>query len=634
MSRLASILLLAFLMSGFATPKALFAAERETFISPLNPAFLQYEQEKRSGQIERGELPTGYIPSPWLVDSTPSEWIFLGRKAGARDTLPTSYSWTGSMVVPSQTVQTGENCNVFASTMGAQGSTLAPLWWQTEGTAPMTMDVGMEGIWTWAGDIPPNLNVTFAARVTDAGILHNAFDFDPDALNNAIGGAYDTTPETDGSNTNQAASVWLGNDGVFMRQETTGVGTPVRQVKEMKSYQGSSTCSTPQDLEAMKAAIYQYGGVIAQYYVAGNPALYYNSGTDTYAYTGPCTQPNHSAWVYGWDGDKFLVRNSWDHADYKDWWVDAGSDTVFGRDFDTLVVDPTGDFTQHQSYDATGPTMNWGYSGTATFVATCFTPNLSVPAWLRSVGVWTAQENVTMSAGLYKGYSSPTFDPTSDTPDVQLPEQQIPSAGYHKIDMPADACGSWTAATINPGQPFCVAVSYDAGPGRPSYAPLEVPQDGWNSGATANPGETFAYNGASWIDFTTMFTWSDKISATPHAYLDNVNSGVWANADLVYLGTGSGLPATVVVETLGNAVGGNHQPIHYDFDDGVEAKTKATVVVKTYNKNRNIRPSIAITNDADCNLSTFAIQETLNKPGWFYEGVNPSVYLPLIMKNN
>jgi C1A family cysteine protease len=258
------------------------------------------------------------------------------------------------------------------------------------------------------------------------------------------------------------------------------------------------------DNDRIKYAVSTHGAayVSMSWQGSSSGSSHYNPSTHAYYYNGGATQ-NHAVLVVGWDdsyaagnfatpppGDgAFIVKNSWGTG-----FGDSGyfhisyHDTVFGRSGYAATfegVQSPANYDAIYQYDPLGNVGSVGNGTTTFWGANRFTA--SGTSSLGAVGFYAEAPNTA-----YEVWQGPTTAALT-----KLTEGTLPQMGFHTVTLPSPV-------TLTGGGDFVVAVKLTT-PGDTWPLPIEYPQAGYSSAATASPGQSFySPNGTTWTDLTTL----------------------------------------------------------------------------------------------------------------------------------
>ena len=340
MKRLGGIIFLVFLVMHLS-------AQEKVEKAPLNPEFIKYVQEKEAGGVKKtaNGKGLGFVPSPLLIHFNKSNSIENGKKS--TQALPSKYDLRDyGWVSPVKDQGAAGACMSF-STMGAIEST-----WMKQGYG--TADLSEHNLATCHG---------FELGINDGGNFSMATAY----LTRLSG------PVTEASDPYNPA------DGTC---KSTGLVIPAYT---------PITSWLPKDINIIKKAVMDNGGVSASIYTGGNfMNLYYNPGDYTFYYNGT-TSPDHAVLIVGWDDNKvvtggknspqgtvgaWIIKNSWgtDWGDNGYFYV-SYNDSRFLSDAAIYPLrTEVADVDTLYMFDRLGATSSFGYNdesgyGLVKFVA-------------------------------------------------------------------------------------------------------------------------------------------------------------------------------------------------------------------------------------------------------------------------
>jgi C1A family cysteine protease len=394
---------------------ALFAAQPG--VAPSNPAFLEYMENAEKGTLTkttRDGHTLGYIPSPIRRNPT------IGT---VKDTpkLPTSYDLR--MLNFMTGVRNQGNCG-SCWTFATMGSIESIRLVKSEGTWDlsennMKQNHGFEWGACWGGNA--DMATAYLSR-GDGAILE----------------ADDPYTELDQSNWNYNPPVMYMTDA----------------------------CYLPNDIAAIKQAIYDNGAVYSTMYW-DDPS--YNSSNYTYYYSG--SEPlNHCITLAGWDDNKvtsggtgaWIVKNSWGAS-----WGENGyfyisyNDTQVNTEVcywpDKINYDPQ---RVIQNYDYFGETAYFGYGSTNTSYAMVrFSPPVSYT--LSKLGTYAFEAGTTIKFEVYGFFDGLMYDALIAETNTHV----VDKGGYVTLDLNVPV-------SVYAGGEFFVKVYYNT-PGYTFPIPVE-----------------------------------------------------------------------------------------------------------------------------------------------------------------
>ncbi|MBN1167488.1 MAG: PKD domain-containing protein [Methanospirillaceae archaeon] len=448
--------------------------------TPINPHLIAYLAGASDIHAQEGpeEGSFGYIPGP--VDLSYLDGIKLFSSPGsviASDSLPSGFSLrTEGRVTSVKNQGSCGSCWAFA-TMGSMESNLMP-----EETLDLSEDnLKTHKLYDWAQCQGGNAFISLAYFTRWNGPVYESDD-----------------PYTAGA----SAVLTL---------------PPRRHVQEVlvipnKPYPLTNVA----DLDDIKKAVMDYGGVMTLMYATG----------DWYWYTGS-SLPNHAVVIVGWDDSyhrsgyssdgAFLMRNSWGSS-----WGDGGYfwasyyDKYIGTDnFVFSNAEPVENYDNIYSHDPLGWTGNIGYQSHTGWFSNVFTATGSQQ--IKGVGFICGEaggsqllqeEGEIRVAALpespyeifiYRGCT--TGNPRSGTL-VSQTSGTITVPGYHTIPVPP--------VTVSAGETFSVVIRLTY-PLSTEPIPVEDRISGVTSAASSLAGQSYiSPDGAVWTDLKST-------SLCPHA---------------------------------------------------------------------------------------------------------------------
>jgi C1A family cysteine protease len=526
--------------------------------APMNPAFLEYQNRTKqspaitSRMVESSTLPSnkgytttitlndgsitqvsleGEIPAPIDFSYTQGQPVSLdaasldGGSPLDGSGYPSSYDLRNyNRVTPVKNQGAAGSCWAFATIASLESSLLPGESWDfsennMKNTLAYTYTNGFDRTWDGGG----NREMSTAYLTRWSGPVLESDD-----------------PYSDTSGTSPA--------GLHTYKHVQNVSfIPVRS---------SSTDNTN-----IKNALMNTGAVQASilynnsYYKAGSSYGFYNDGSliglDPYQKTS--TSTNHAITIVGWDDSyssanftktpggngAFIVKNSWGSN-----WGNSGYfyisyyDLTIGNYCTAFTGEPATNYDRVYSYDPLGWVGSYGYSSTSAQYANVYTAE-SVET-LNAIGTYTP------SSGSYtvKIYLDPSGGPINSTGPVAQTSWSNTWPGYQTINVPDVA--------LKAGQKYSIVILATT-TGYTYPVPIEYPESGYSSHATANAGESYvSSNGATWNDMTSVYsntnvcikgyttiTSKSGVFRGGVWYLDYNGNGVWDATDashLQYLG--------------------------------------------------------------------------------------------------
>ena len=279
----------------------------------------------------------------------------------------------------------------------------------------------------------------------ESDILPRKVNYDVDAMIH-FNGEVSADDNASGAFTNALAYLLSWNGPINKSASTIELsGNDVDEVKHVQE----ARFYTHSDREAIKWAVYKYGGVSTSIYanVASsnlNSSAYYNGATNSYCYDGG-SAPNHEITIIGWDDNydaskfgvpvsgngAFICQNSWGksfgeagvfYVSYYD--TNIGAQAVsYSRVLDSNYYDNI-----YQS-DLCGWKGQLGYGQSNALAANVYTAKAG--ELLRAVGLYAIDKGTTVDVYLVRNYSS-TESLREREP---VASRSFDTAGYYTIEL-------------------------------------------------------------------------------------------------------------------------------------------------------------------------------------------------------
>jgi C1A family cysteine protease len=469
--------------------------------APLNPAYVQYQQEKAAGKV-----------ATQTVDGHGLGWV------------PPPY----------------ELSNLTAAPRLMQAQTYAPTYdLRTQGKASPVEDQGNCGsCWTFAtfGSLEsylwPGLKTIFSENN-----LKNLADFTYTCCNGGDA---------------EMSTAYLARWGTTMTDNTGSriYAGPVTSASDPYS----TSCTSPTtsqiamhvqnvyflplgDNNAIKFALTTYGGVYTAFQWDGGTSTssYYNSATAAY-YDGTKEQGNHAVTIMGWD-DNFSAKNFSTTPPGNGAWLCKNSWGAFGKSnsgyfyvsyYDAnmghienavFTAEPTTNYTTNYQYDPFGMenSIGSGYSSTA-YGANVFTATST--GTLKAVSFWAPYANTQYTAQVYINPTD-SSNPTSGTLLSTISgTASVSYTGYFTESLS-------TTVPLTKGETFAVVIKFTAPQGYNYPVPVQQRSGDDSKAPNAVTGESFySPDGTTWNDLAAYGG-----SAT-NSYVANIHAFASATAPI------------------------------------------------------------------------------------------------------
>jgi C1A family cysteine protease len=475
--------------------------------APLNPAYVQYQQNKSAGKVATQTadgLGLGWVPPPYELSKTPTASSITAAQA---QTYPATYDLrTLNKVSPVENQGQCGSCWTFA-TFGSLESYLLP------------------GLTTQYSE----------------NNLKNLADFDytccaggDSAMSTAYLARWGTTMTDATGATIYAGPVTSASDPYNL--SCTSSPTTSQIAMHVQNVYFLPLKQSPLDNNAIKSALMTYGGVFTGFewnVTAGlAPSAYYNPTTAAY-YDGNIADKNtanHAVTIVGWDDNyskmnfsttppgngAWIVKNSWGtsfgqsgyfYVSYYDLNMGYQENSVF-------TAEPTTNYTTNYQYDPFGMEGGVGSGNSSTaYGANVFTANST--GTLNAVSFWAPVEDTQYTAQVYvtpTNSSNPTSGTLMSTISGTASNAGYAYAGYYTESLS-------TTVPLTKGEKFAVVVKFTT-PGDNDPVPVQYKESGYDDNApNAIPGQSFySLNGTTWNDLAVTYGAENSYAANIHAF--------------------------------------------------------------------------------------------------------------------
>jgi C1A family cysteine protease len=475
--------------------------------APLNPAYVQYQQNKSAGKVATQTadgLGLGWVPPPYELSKTPTASSITAAQA---QTYPATYDLrTLNKVSPVENQGQCGSCWTFA-TFGSLESYLLP------------------GLTTQYSE----------------NNLKNLADFDytccaggDSAMSTAYLARWGTTMTDATGATIYAGPVTSASDPYNL--SCTSSPTTSQIAMHVQNVYFLPLKQSPLDNNAIKSALMTYGGVFTGFewnVTAGlAPSAYYNPTTAAY-YDGNIADKNtanHAVTIVGWDDNyskmnfsttppgngAWIVKNSWGtsfgqsgyfYVSYYDLNMGYQENSVF-------TAEPTTNYTTNYQYDPFGMEGGVGSGNSSTaYGANVFTADST--GTLNAVSFWAPVEDTQYTAQVYvnpTNSSNPTSGTLMSTISGTASNAGFSYAGYYTESLS-------TTVPLTKGEKFAVVVKFTT-PGDNDPVPVQYKEAGYDDNApNAIPGQSFySLNGTTWNDLAVKYGAENSYAANIHAF--------------------------------------------------------------------------------------------------------------------
>ena len=473
--------------------------------APLNPAYVQYQQQKAAGKVATQTVDgqgLGWVPPPYELSKLPTAPSLAQAQA-----YPATYDLrTLNKVSPVENQGQCGSCWTFATFSSLESYLL------------------------------PGLTTHYSENN-----LKNLADFDytccaggDSAMSTAYLARWGTTMTDATGATIYAGPVTSASDPYNL--SCTSSPTTSQIAMHVQNVYFLPLKQSPLDNNAIKSALMTYGGVFTGFewnVTAGlAPSAYYNPTTAAY-YDGNIADKNtanHAVTIVGWDDNyskmnfsttppgngAWIVKNSWGtsfgqsgyfYVSYYDLNMGYQENSVF-------TAEPTTNYTTNYQYDPFGMEGGVGSGNSSTaYGANVFTANST--GTLNAVSFWAPVEDTQYTAQVYVNPSNPSI-PTSGTLMSTI-SGTASNAGYSYAGYYTESLS--TTVPLTKGEKFAVVVKFTT-PGDNDPVPVQYKESGYDDNApNAIPGQSFySLNGTTWNDLAVTYGAENSYAANIHAF--------------------------------------------------------------------------------------------------------------------
>jgi PGF-pre-PGF domain-containing protein len=263
-----------------------------------------------------------------------------------------------------------------------------------------------------------------------------------------------------------------------------------------------------------KQMIMDYGAISVA--IHDNQSAYFNTENNTYYCYDEDKMQTHGVTLAGWDDDfnrtkfspaapadgAYIIKNSWG-----DQWADDGyyyisyydtsignKDEINGSEHSpyttntVIMAENVSNYDQIYQYDFLGWCSNTGYNNTTALGANVFTATTNQT--LEAVSFYTVDSNSYYNISVYL---DPDNGPVNTSSAVSVKNGSIALPGYHTIDLDHNV-------SLHADQNFSIVIKFTT----PEYTypvAIEKAIDRYSNNANAEPGQSYlSSNGSNWTD--------------------------------------------------------------------------------------------------------------------------------------
>jgi len=539
---------------------------------PLNPAFVQYQQNKSAGKVATqtvNGLGLGWVPPPYELSKAPTATSLAQVQAQA--TYPATYDLrTMNKVSPVEDQGSCGSCWTFA-TFGSLESYLLPGLTTTYSENNLKNFADFDYTCCAGGDSA--MSTAYLARWGTT-------------MTDATGATIHGGPVTSASDPYSDSSCTSG-------ATTSQIAMHVQNVYFLPVKQSAL------DNNAIKSALMTYGGVYTAFQWEGSSSSttsYWNQATAAY-YDGSTTGANHAVTIVGWDDNfsaknfsttpsgngAWICKNSWGtsfgqsgyfYVSYYDLNMGYQENTVF-------TAQPTTNYTTNYQYDPFGMEGGVGSGSSSTaYGANVFTANST--GTLNAVSFWAPVEDTQYTAQVYVNPSNPSI-PTSGTLMSTI-SGTASNAGFSYAGYYTESLS--TTVPLTKGEKFAVVVKFTT-PGDNDPVPVQYKESGWDDNApNAIAGQSFySLDGTTWNDLATAYGAGNAYVANIHAFESSSSITLTASASptKVTLNQNFTISGTLTNGTPSSGIAGATITLQNSTDDATWNNVTTTVTGATGN---------------------------------------------------
>ena len=483
--------------------------------APLNPVYVQYQQEKAAGQVATQTVDgqgLGWVPPPYELSKAPT----ASSLAQAQATYPATYDLrTLNKVSPVENQGSCGSCWTFA-TFGSLESYLLPGLTTTYSENNLKNLADFDYTCCAGGDTA--MSTSYLARWGTT-------------MNDSTGSTIHGGPVT-------SASDPYSDSSCTSSPTTSQIATHVQNVYFLPVKQ------SPTDNDAIKSALMTYGGVYAAFQWNGSSTAsttYWNQATAAYYYYSGNNTANHAVTIVGWDDNyaatnfsttppgngAWIVKNSWGtsfgksgyfYVSYYDLNMGYAENTVF-------TAEPTANYTTNYQYDPFGMETSIGSGSSTAYGANVFTATST--GTLKAVSFWAPVEDTQYTAQVYVNPTNPSI-PTSgtlmSTINGTASNAGFAYAGYYTENLS-------TTVPLTNGERFAVVVKFTT-PRDDNPVPVQYRESGYDDNApNAIAGQSFySLDGTTWSDLAVAYGAVNAYVANIHAFESSSSPTLTATA--------------------------------------------------------------------------------------------------------
>jgi C1A family cysteine protease len=468
--------------------------------APLNPAYVQYQQEKAAGKVATQTVDghgLGWVPPPYeLSNLTTAPRLMQAQTYSATRDLRTY-----NKVSPVEDQGNCGSCWTFATF----GSLESYLW--------------------------PGLKTIFSENNLKnlADFIYTCCNGGDAEMSTAYLARWGTTMTDNTGSKIYAGPVTSASDPYSLSctsPTSSQIAMHVQNVYFLPQMQSSTDTGT------IKSALMTYGGVYAAFEWNGSASststsTYYNPSTAAYYDNNPQDNNtgNHAVTIVGWNDNysktsfsttppgngAWIVKNSWGTSFGKSgYFYVSYYDLNMGRQENAVfTAEPTTNYTTNYQYDPFGMQNSIGSGSSSTaYGANVFTATST--GTLKAVSFWVPYANTQYTAQVYVNPTS-SSNPTSGTLMSTI-SGSASYTGYYTESLS-------TTVPLTKGETFAVVIKFTAPSGDNNPVPVQQRIGDDTKAPSAVAGQSFySLDGTTWSDLAVAYRAANSYVANIHAF--------------------------------------------------------------------------------------------------------------------
>ncbi|MDK2825296.1 MAG: hypothetical protein PWQ44_472 [Methanolobus sp.] len=481
-------------------------------MAPLNPAFLQYQEELEQSQNDASGADNLMSVSSLVLPASQSNLLFSNENESS-DIFTPSNGYMPSPVDLSHLSPVSMDALLADDTIRTSGLELMG----SEVSYPSRYDLRYENGVTAVRDQGQAGSCWAHASIAslESYLLYNrseTWDFSENNVKNTLASSYPNgfDRDADGGGSPFMTAAYLTRwDGPVLESDDpyndlSGISpSDITVAKHVQEVLMLPELNHSDDIFRWGLTNYGAIAIFMEFYDSSmnleNNSYYFSSDPDE------VDSGNHLVTLVGWDDNyskynftptapddgAYIIKNSWgDNWGEDGYFYISYYDNTLQYSCTIFTAENVSDFDHIYQYDELGLVNDYGFSNTTGYGANIFTA--STNETLEAVSFYTTDSNSFYNISVYL---DPVSGPINSSGPVSVQNGTMAIAGYHTIDLD-------TNVSLNAGQNFSVVVNFTT----PAYnypLPVEYPMSGWSSNAHAEAGQSYvSSNGNEWEDIS------------------------------------------------------------------------------------------------------------------------------------